>query len=185
MTFPRRNAVLNRLRVIHINPLNWKLSSCSCGHYLKNYSCKHIICVSEKLRKCVIPDNAKVIPLGQKRQRGRPARTNTALLHQQDEQVSSNSSDASETDTSDSSTMASPELNMQRTALVTEVETAETNETAETTENIAGTSQSIFLRNKSADPRLSAINRGRRGSRGRRITIMPTEVYHQTAFTDE
>ena len=56
---------------------------------------------------------------------------------------------------------------------------AETNETADPIiEPIAGT-QSIFISNRSADPRLSAINRGGRGGRGRgrKITVMPTEVY--------
>ena len=74
--------------------------------------------------------------------------------------------------------MASPELNRQRTAMT--VETEQTVETAETIiEPIAGT-QSIFISNRSADPRLSAINRGGgRGSRvrGRKITVMSTEVY--------
>ena len=131
---------------------------------------------SRKLKKCVTPDNAKVIPLGQKRQRGRPAKTTTALSHQPGEQVSSNSSDSSDTDTSDSSTMASPELNRQRTAMT--VETEQTVETAETIiEPIAGT-QSIFKRNGSADPLLSVINRGGRGrGGGRKITVIPTEVY--------
>ena len=41
-TFSRRNEVLNRLRVIRNNQMNWKLSSCSCGYYSKNYSYEHL-----------------------------------------------------------------------------------------------------------------------------------------------
>ena len=59
------------------------------------------------------------------------------------------------------------------------VETEQTAGTNQTTiEPIAGT-QSIFISNRSADPRLSVINRGGCGGRGRgrKITVMPTEVY--------
>jgi hypothetical protein len=63
---------------------NWKLGKCSCPFFSKNYKCKHLIAISSalKLDNCIIPQNAKNIPLGQKRKRGAPTKAKKALIVQ-------------------------------------------------------------------------------------------------------
>ena len=62
---------------------DWKKkSSCTCPYFMKNYLCKHIIGIANrrKLPGATIPEQAKNIPLGQKRKRGRQAAITRALL---------------------------------------------------------------------------------------------------------
>ena len=52
---------------------NWHLSSCTCGEYMKEYICTHIIANSLKYELCEAPIQAKTWPLGEKRKCGRPS----------------------------------------------------------------------------------------------------------------
>ena len=61
------------------NEKNWKNAKCSCPAYFKNYICKHIIGLAARLKFIVIPNEAKTVPIGEKRKRGRPARAKKAL----------------------------------------------------------------------------------------------------------
>ena len=47
---------------------------CSCPYGMKKYFCKHAIGLSIKLKNFQIPDNAKSVPLAEKRKRGRPVK---------------------------------------------------------------------------------------------------------------
>ena len=47
---------------------------CSCAYGQKHYFCKHNIGLSIMFKHYAIPDNAKSIPLAQKRKRGRPTK---------------------------------------------------------------------------------------------------------------
>ena len=86
------------MRFVLIDEKNWKHSKCSCGWWAKNYKCKHVIAISERLGKCDYPLNALVIPVGQKRKRGQPKKTASALKRQTEEVLSSDS-DSSDSDT--------------------------------------------------------------------------------------
>lgn len=61
---------------------DWKSSTCTCPFFFKNYMCKHS--VGMPIRKGVLkpPPEAKNIPLGQKRKRGRPSKAMRALIIQ-------------------------------------------------------------------------------------------------------
>lgn len=56
--------------------------SCNCPAYGKNYVCKHVIGLAIRLKYISPPPEAKTIPIGQKRKRGRPTKTKPALLVQ-------------------------------------------------------------------------------------------------------
>lgn len=61
---------------------NWLKSECQCSDYYKLYMCHHIIGIAIRL-KCVIPPaEAKSVPIGEKRKRGRPAKSKPALVRQ-------------------------------------------------------------------------------------------------------
>ena len=47
---------------------------CSCPYGVKKYFCKHAIGLSIKLKNFQSPDNAKSVPLAEKRKRGRPVK---------------------------------------------------------------------------------------------------------------
>ena len=61
---------------------NWINTKCSCPACLKNYICKHIVGLAARYKLCSIPLEAKNIPLGQKRKRGRVAKAKKALIVQ-------------------------------------------------------------------------------------------------------
>ncbi len=54
----------------------------NCPACLKYYICKHIIGLAARYKLCSIPLEAKNIPLGQKRKRGRVAKAKKALIVQ-------------------------------------------------------------------------------------------------------
>ena len=72
-------ADINRIRFVKFNNDNWKLSTCSCGVFLKDYKCVHILAVAVRTKKHVLDPKAYQIPLGQKRKRGRPPNMLPAL----------------------------------------------------------------------------------------------------------
>lgn len=55
---------------------------CNCPAFLKEYMCKHIIGLSIRMKFVSAPAEAKSIPIGQKRKRGRPAKNKKALMIQ-------------------------------------------------------------------------------------------------------
>ena len=65
-----------------INSQNWRNSSCTCAIFLKSYVCKHVIGIAIRLGLAEAPLEAKNVPLGQKRKRGRPSRAKPALIRQ-------------------------------------------------------------------------------------------------------
>lgn len=58
---------------------NWQSGTCNCENFLKKYICEHLIGVALRLKCATAPIEAKSIPIGQKRKRGRPAKSKPAL----------------------------------------------------------------------------------------------------------
>lgn len=61
---------------------NWMFGSCDCKEGLKLFICQHIIGIAIRSKVATAPPEAKNIPIGQKRKRGRPAKAKRALLFQ-------------------------------------------------------------------------------------------------------
>lgn len=81
----------NSIYFIDFDNDDWKKSRCSCPFWSKNFICKHVVGISERLNLYEFPLNVKVIPIGQKRKRGRPKNTLECLELQPDEQVTDSS----------------------------------------------------------------------------------------------
>jgi len=65
-----------------VTTANWRQGECDCSGFLKNYVCHHLIGIVLRL-KCVNASiEAKTIPIGQKRKRGRLAKSRPALERQ-------------------------------------------------------------------------------------------------------
>lgn len=60
----------------------WLNGKCTCPIFFKNYMCKHVIGLAIRLKYVTPPAEAKNIPIGQKRKRGRPAKARPALIVQ-------------------------------------------------------------------------------------------------------
>lgn len=60
----------------------WVNGKCTCPIFFKNYMCKHIIGLAIRLKYVAPPAEAKNVPIGQKRKRGRPAKARPALIIQ-------------------------------------------------------------------------------------------------------
>ncbi|KAH9644325.1 hypothetical protein HF086_003110 [Spodoptera exigua] len=60
----------------------WVNGKCICPIFFKNYMCKHIIGLAIRLKYVAPPAEAKNVPIGQKRKRGRPAKARPALIIQ-------------------------------------------------------------------------------------------------------
>lgn len=64
----------------------WKIEvysdhvTCSCPYFTKKNQCKHSVGMLIKRKEVEVPEEAKNIPLGQKRKRGRPSKAKKALL---------------------------------------------------------------------------------------------------------
>jgi hypothetical protein len=70
------------MRFIKINTDNFKLSTCSCWHWCKNYKCKHLIDLCSRLDYITYDSKVQSIPIGRNRVRGRPSSTKGALEYQ-------------------------------------------------------------------------------------------------------
>ncbi|OAF67250.1 hypothetical protein A3Q56_05042 [Intoshia linei] len=70
--------------VVIINKLKWEKATCTCSTYLKCYTSKHSLDMAIRLKcdECVVPIEAKLLPLRQKRKRGRPSLVKEALYYQ-------------------------------------------------------------------------------------------------------
>jgi len=60
--------------------MKWNEGKCTCPCYLKKYMCKHIIGISIRLNYIKPPPAARQVPIGQKRNRGRPKKASKALI---------------------------------------------------------------------------------------------------------
>ena len=58
----------------------WSQGKCTCPSFLKKYMCKHIIGIAIRSKYVKPPSQAKQVPIGEKRKRGRPFLAKKALL---------------------------------------------------------------------------------------------------------
>ena len=58
----------------------WK-TTCSCPVFANEYACKHSMGVAVRLNYMDVPATSTVIPIGQKRKRGRPVTVGPALSY--------------------------------------------------------------------------------------------------------
>lgn len=61
---------------------NWIDGICDCSDGFKLFMCQHKVGIALRLKVIAAPIEAKNIPIGQKRKRGRPAKAKTALQRQ-------------------------------------------------------------------------------------------------------
>ena len=66
--------------IVTINSEDLLSSTCTCPPFLKHKSCKHVLGLQIRLKLIQAPQEAKEVPLGQKRKRGRPKKATYALL---------------------------------------------------------------------------------------------------------
>lgn len=59
---------------------NWQNGDCDCSDFFKLFLCEHLIGIALRLNVISAPIVAKNIPLGQKRKRGRPQKSKSALV---------------------------------------------------------------------------------------------------------
>ena len=81
MTFDEAANIMKASKT-SIDTLNWMRSVCTCPQFFKRGVCKHIIGISIRLGLTQAPLEAKSVPLGQKRKRGRPSKAKPALVRQ-------------------------------------------------------------------------------------------------------
>lgn len=62
--------------------MNWMQAECICAPFFKLYICEHIISIALRKKLTRAPLEAKNIPLGAKRKRGRPCKAKQALVVQ-------------------------------------------------------------------------------------------------------
>jgi len=67
---------------IPLDTSKWFNGICNCPHFLKTYTCQHVVGIALRLKYCKAPPEAKNVPLGQKRKPGRPSKAKKALLVQ-------------------------------------------------------------------------------------------------------
>lgn len=72
----------NWLTKLPIEKEKWKDGTCDCPSFLKQLFCKHIVGIAIRLKHAVPPPEAKTIPIGNKRKRGRPVKAKKALIVQ-------------------------------------------------------------------------------------------------------
>lgn len=61
---------------------DWQKGSCDCPEFFNRYVCKHVLGLAIRLKLTTPPLEAKMIPIGQKRKRGRPTKSKPALIYQ-------------------------------------------------------------------------------------------------------
>ncbi|RNA45130.1 hypothetical protein BpHYR1_022749 [Brachionus plicatilis] len=81
-TFDEMISSLNSIRIVKVNRENWKLSSCTCSYWLKNYYCCHSIACCYRLKLMNFNDIGMDIPLNYKPKRGAKKKTRSCLQHQ-------------------------------------------------------------------------------------------------------
>lgn len=63
-------------------PDNWINATCDCANYFKLFMCEHIVGLALRKKLVTAPIEAKNVPLGMKRKRGRPCKAKNALVVQ-------------------------------------------------------------------------------------------------------
>lgn len=64
------------------DPDKWIQGECNCPAFFKKQICKHVVGIAIRLKYAIPPPEAKAIPIGAKRRRGRPSKSKRALLVQ-------------------------------------------------------------------------------------------------------
>ena len=83
MSMAERRQFLTKFSKTTVYKNESALFECSCGHFLKEDECVHVIYLLKKSKMAVIPDHIKDAEiLGKKRGRGRAARARRALVQQ-------------------------------------------------------------------------------------------------------
>lgn len=67
-----------------VNADNWRNGECDCADFFKKFICVLVIGIALRLKYVNTPVEAKTIPIGQERKRGRPAKAKPALERQGD-----------------------------------------------------------------------------------------------------
>ena len=81
-TFDSYYSLVNGIWHTRFNRTNFKLSTCTCPSYFRDYICKHILGVAAITKINPIPNEAKAVCIEQKAPRGRPAKAKKALEYQ-------------------------------------------------------------------------------------------------------
>jgi MULE transposase domain/SWIM zinc finger len=71
-----------RLDMVSISDGDWEKATCTCTEFLKRFICKHTLGIAIVENKFKVVPEAKLVPIGQKRKRGRPAKAKKALIAQ-------------------------------------------------------------------------------------------------------
>lgn len=74
----KKNIVLGWSTIVPVE--KWIEGTCNCPAFFKNFMCKHVVGIAIRLRLLEVPFEAKQIPIGQKRKRGRPKLAKKALI---------------------------------------------------------------------------------------------------------
>jgi hypothetical protein len=69
-----------KVRLITLDKNDWAKSKCTCGWFLKHYSCYHIIAIAANEGLIEIPTKYKNVSISAKPKRGRKAKAKSALL---------------------------------------------------------------------------------------------------------
>lgn len=64
------------------NRSNWEKGYCDCADFFKKYMCLHVVGIALRMKFVDAPPEAKIVPIGQKRKRGRPALAKAAFVIQ-------------------------------------------------------------------------------------------------------
>jgi len=70
---------VNMFRKVTINNNNWKLSTCTCSFWLKNYKCHHVIACAYRLKLVDFSSIGMDLPIQNKRKRGGVLKTLKSL----------------------------------------------------------------------------------------------------------
>lgn len=81
-TFETYTASQHKLLLVEMPTGDWEASTCSCSNFQKEYICEHTLGLAVKLKLFHVTPEAKNVPIGEKRKRGRPALAKRALLTQ-------------------------------------------------------------------------------------------------------
>lgn len=64
------------------NSETWLKGKCDCRNFYKLFICEHVVGIALRMKWTTPPPEAKNLPLGEKRKRGRPAKAKRALIQQ-------------------------------------------------------------------------------------------------------
>lgn len=81
-TFDSFYSLVNGIWHTKLNRANFRLSTCTCPSYFRDYICKHILGAAAIAKVNPIPNEAKAVCIEQKAPRGRPAKAKKALEYQ-------------------------------------------------------------------------------------------------------